>query len=375
MSWFIAAFADVADPRTGNAKRHDLLEVLTMALTASVCGADGCSDFADFAADREDLFREFLRLEHGVPSHDTFSRVFRLLDPAAFQASFGRFIDDLGEAGEGVIAIDGKTLRRSFDRAAGRSPLAVVTAFASATRWVIGQEAFRCAEGDSEILAARALLRCLDLSGRLVTADAIHCQNETAQVILDGGGDYLLRLKTNRPALHDAVAAYFALPEVCAELPAAETTDADHGRIEVRRACVSHDLSWLTGTKRAAGDVVLLPGLACLGMIEATVTRDGRTTTTRHYHVASRPLTPEAFLAAARAHWSIENGLHWVLDVTFDEDRDRSRKDSAPENLSILRKLAINLLKRARPNISIRRKRKRSGWSNDFARSILGQMR
>lgn len=153
----------------------------------------------------------------------------------------------------------------------------------------------------------------------------------------------------------------------------AETSNADHGRIEVRRAIVSHDVSWLKGPKTAAGGLALLPGLACLGMIEATVTRAGKTTTTRHYHLSSRPLTAEAYLAAARAHWSIENSLHWVLDMTFDEDRARNRKDNGPENLAILRKLALNMLKRSRPEISVRRKR--SGWSNDFARSILGQMR
>ena len=375
MSWFACVFASVPDPRTGNAQRHDLLEVLTMALTAAVCGAETCSDFADFAVDREDLFREFLRLDNGVPSHDTFSRIFRLLDPAAFAACFGRFVADLGKAGAGVVAIDGKTLRRSFDAAAGRSPLAVVTAFASATQTVIGQESFRAQEGDSEILAARALLECLDLTGQLVTADALHCQNETARLILGKGGDYLLRLKGNRPALHEMVADYFAHPAVLAELESAETADADHGRIEQRRAWVSHDLDWLKGTKSACGEPVLLPGLACLGMIEATVTRAGKTTTTCHYHVSSRPLNAEAYLTAARSHWSIENGLHWVLDMTFDEDRARSRKDHAPENLATLRKLALNLLRTARPEISIRRKRKRSGWSNDFARSIIGQMR
>lgn len=375
MSWFAAVFEGLPDPRTGNAQRHDLLEVLTMALTAAVCGAETCSDFADFAVDREDLFREFLRLENGVPSHDTFSRIFRLLDPTAFAASFGRFVADLGKAGAGVVAIDGKTLRRSFDAAAGRSPLAVVTAFASATQTVIGQESFRAAEGDSEILAARALLACLDLTGQLVTADAIHCQNETAQLILDRGGDYLLRLKANRPALHEMVTQYFADPTSLAELESAETADADHGRIEQRRAWVGHDLDWLKGTKSACSEPVLLPGLACLGMIEATVTRGGKTTTTRHYHLSSRPLSAKAYLDAARSHWSIENGLHWVLDMTFDEDRARSRKDNAPENLATLRKLALNVLRTARHGISIRRKRKRSGWSNDFARSIIGQMR
>lgn len=186
LSWFTAAFDALPDPRTGNAKRHDLLGVLTIALTAAVCGAETCSDFADFAVDREDLFREFLRLENGMPSHDTFSRIFRLLDPAAFSACFSQFVKDLGAAGAGVVAIDGKTLRRSFDRAAARSPLSVVTAFASATRTVIGQESFRASAGDSEIVAARALLQCLDLTGHLVTADAVHCQSDTAQVILSG---------------------------------------------------------------------------------------------------------------------------------------------------------------------------------------------
>jgi predicted transposase YbfD/YdcC len=375
MSWFREAFEGLPDPRTGNAKLHDLLEVLTIALTAAVCGAETCSDFADFAVDREELFRAFLRLKHGVPSHDTFSRIFRLLDPAAFAACFERFLGDLGAAGAGVIAIDGKTLRRSFEDAARASPLSVVTAFASASHLVVGQESFRAIDGDSEILAARALLRCLDLSGHLVTADALHCQNETAQVILDRGGDYLLRLKGNRPALHDMVADYFADPETLAVLPTAETTDGDHGRIESRRAYVSHDLDWLCGPKRASGEPVLLPGMACLAMIEATVWRGGTATVTRHYHVASRAFIPEAYLSAARAHWTIENGLHWVLDVTFDEDRARNRKDHGPENLATLRKLALNVLRRARPDISVRRKRKRSGWSNAFAQSILGQMR
>lgn len=375
MSWYAKVFAALPDPRTGNAKRHDLLEVLTIALTASICGAESCSDFADFAVDREALFRDFLRLENGVPSHDTFSRIFRLLDPAAFAACFGRFLDALGTAGAGVLAIDGKTLRRSFDDGARANPLAVVTAFASATRVVVGQQSFRVAQGDSEIVAARALLGCLDLTGWLVTADAIHCQADTARVIRDQGGDYLLRLKANHPALHGMVVDYFADPLTLAELNTCETTDADHGRIETRRAWVSHDLSWLRGPKSACSEPVPLPDMACLGMIEATVERNGKTTVTRHHHLSSRRLGAEEYLNAARAHWAVENGLHWVLDVTFDEDRARNRKEHGPENLATLRKLALNVINRARPGVSIRRKRKRSGWSDEFARSILGQMR
>lgn len=375
MSWFASTFKDLPDPRTGNAKRHDLLEILTIALTASICGAENCCDFADFAMDRRSLFQEFLRLENGPPSHDTFSRVFRLLDPAAFATCFGRFLEGLNVASEGVVAIDGKTLRRSFDSVARGNPLAVVTAFASATRLVIGQESFRAADGDSEILAARSLLGCLDLTGLLVTGDALHCQAETARLIRERGGDYLFHLKTNHPALHEAVEQYFADPDTLATCAQTSTTDAVHGRIETRTARVSHDLGWLRGPKNACSEPVLLADLACLGMIEAKVEARGKMTVTRHYHLSSRRLTPEQYLEAARGPWSIENSLHWVLDVTFDEDRARNRKDNGPENLAILRKLALNVLNRARPELSIRRKRKRSGWSDAFARSILGQVR
>ena len=176
-------------------------------------------------------------------------------------------------------------------------------------------------------------------------------------------------------AQHQAVVDYFADAAILATLPGHETTDGEHGRLEIRRAWVSHDIDWLRGPNRATGEPDWLPGLASLGMIEATVTRAGKTTTCRHYHLSSRTLTAADYRAAARAHWSIENGLHWVLDMTFDEDRARARKDNGPENLATIRKLALNLLQTARPGISIRRKRKRSGWSNDFARSILGQMR
>ena len=208
-----------------------------------------------------------------------------------------------------------------------------------------------------------------------MTADALHCQIETAEIILARGDDDLLRLKANRPALHDMVQGYCAVPEILAELDQAQTMDADHGRLEIRRAWVINDLSWRTGPKTACCKPVLLPGLACPGMIDATATRGGKTTTSRHYRVSFRPPTAAARLVPARPHWSIENRLHWVLDMTFDEDRARTRKDHGPENLATLRKRALNLFKRTRPNISVRRKRKRSGWTDDFAQSTLGQLR
>ena len=249
MASLIEKLGEVPDPRRGNAQRHGLLDILTIALVASVCGAESCVDFAEFAEDRETLLREFLSLENGLPSHDTFSRVFRLLDPAAFGRVFEAFLDDLGAGGDGVLAIDGKTLRRSFDRAAGRSALHVVTAFGSGARVAIAQRAV--AEGENEILAARAMLESLALDGMLVTGDAIHAQAGTAAVILAQGGDYLFALKANRPAMLREVEAFFADPP--GGLDAFETTDADHGRIETRRHRVTHDTGWLFSDRRYAG--------------------------------------------------------------------------------------------------------------------------
>lgn len=340
-----ASLGDLPDPRRGNARRHNLLDVLTIALTATICGAESCVDFADFARDREALFRDFLELPGGLPSHDTFSRLFRLLDPAAFAACFGRFLDGLGEAGAGVIAIDGKTMRRSFDRAAGRSALHVVTAFAADARVVVGQVA--AGDKESEIIAARALLGLLDLEGVLVTGDALHCQAETARLIEERGGDWLFTLKMNRPAQHKEVADWFADPKARPE-PEHITTDADHGRIEVRRHVVSHDVGWMLSDRRYPGEA-RLAGLGMIGMVEATVTRDGRTTTLRRYYLSSVAMDAQRFAAAVRAHWRIENSLHWVLDVGFDEDRARNRRDHGPENLTTLRKLALNILLKRPP--------------------------
>lgn len=370
MGWLEACFSELPDPRTGNAVRHDLLEVLTIALTAAICGAESFVDFADFAADRERLFREFLKLENGLPSPDTFSRIFRLLDPAAFAGCFGRFVDRLGTAGQGVLAIDGKTLRRSFDRAAKGSALHVISAFACERRLVLGQTAV--APGENEIAAARTLLRSFDLTGMLVTADAIHCQTETARLVRERGGHYLFALKANRPRSFADVAEFFADPPPG---PAPHvTTDGDHGRIEIGRHWVSHEVGWLFSDRRYSGEPAM-PELATIGMVEAEVERDGRISRARRYYLSSASLAAPAFAEAVRAHWGIENSVHWVLDTTFDEDRARNRKDHGPENLAILRKLALNVLRTARPTISIRRKRKRSGWSDEFARSVIGQMR
>ena len=211
-----------------------------------------------------------------------------------------------------------------------------------------------------------------DRTGALVTGDALHCQAETAALVEARGGHWLFALKANRPLTLAEVERFFADP--ANRVGTHVTTDAEHGRIETRRHAVSAEVGWLFSDRRYPGEPTL-PGLATIGMVEAEVEGANRTSPTRRYYLASAALTPERFAAAVRAHWRIENSLHWVLDTTFDEDRARTRKDHGPENLAILRKLALNLLRTARPDISIRRKRKRSGWSDEFARSVLGQMR
>ncbi len=369
MVWFARCFEDLPDPRTGNAKRHNLLDCLTIALTATICGAESCVEFADFGQDRRALFEEFLELPGGLPSHDTFSRLFRLLDPLHFAACFARFLEHLGEVGPGIIAVDGKTLRRSFDAAAGRSALHVVTAFAAERKLVLAQASTQ--PGSSEKVAAREVLRLIDLRGMLITADALHCSGPTAALVRQRGGDWLFSLKRNCASLFAGAREYFEDPHTM--LPVHTTIDACHGRIETRHHRVSHDVAWMIPT-RSESDEVRLTGLASVAMVEAVVEHKGHTTTSRRYYVSSATLTPERLAEAVRAHWSIE-ASHWVLDTAFDEDRARNRADHGPENLAILRRLALNLLKAARPDISIRRKRKRTGWSDEFARSILGQMR
>ena len=364
MDRFGACFSGVEDPRTGNAQRHDLLEVLFMSLCASLCGAESCVDMADFAEAKEDVLRGFLKLEGGAPSHDTFSRLFRLLDPEQFHDAFQRFMADFAGTRAGVVAIDGKSLRRSFDRAAGASPLHLVSAWASEERLVLGQ--MKVAQGGNEITAVPALLRLLSLEGTTVTMDAMHCQRAPAEAIMAEGGDYVMAVKANQPALHDDVKLLMDDPGAPAD-DSAETVDADHGRIETRRAEVLHDVEWLTQTHR-------WPGLAAVGKVTATREIDRHATTTARYYIASRPLSAAELNRLVRGHWGIENQLHWVLDVVMNEDQARARKDNAPENLALLRRLALNIIKRNKDKGSNRLKFKRAGWDDRFLTKLIAEI-
>lgn len=364
MDRFCAAFEGLEDPRSGNRLEHDLLEILFIALCASLCGSESCVDMADFAEAKEDVLREVLRLEGGTPSHDTFSRIFRLLDPAAFHAAFQRFMADFAAARGDVVAVDGKSLRRSFDRAAGSSPLHLVSAWASEERLVLGQ--VKVAADGNEITALPALLRLLSLEGTTVTVDAMHCQRDAARLIVDAGGSYVMALKSNQPALYEDVRLLMDDPAAPAD-EAAETVDGDHGRIETRRAEVIGDVAWLA----EAHD---WPGLGCVGKITATRESNGRSVTAVRYYLASRPLAAAELNSLARGHWGIENSLHWVLDVVMNEDQARARKDNAPENLALMRRLAINIIKRNKDKGSNRLKFKRAGWDDRFLRKLINEI-
>ncbi len=355
-------FSDVPDPRAPNA-RHELSELLFIALAAVLCGAESCADMAEFGEAKEGLLRQVLRLEHGIPSHDTFSRVFRLLDPDAFETVFRRFMAGFAEALHGVVAIDGKALRGAFERGRRTTPLHLVNVWAAEQRLALAQ---RTAPNRNEVAGALEVIGLLSLADCTVTADALHCHTRMAQAIIDRGGAYVLALKQNQSALYADALALFDAP---ANRPAfAESQDNGHDRIERRRAVVVPVSGWAERHRFA--------GIRAVGRIEAIRQPTGKPAETRtRLFLLSEPLDADALLYAVRAHWTIENQLHWVLDVVFEEDGARNRKGNGPQNLAILRKLALNLL-RAEPSTgSIRRKIKRAGWQDNFLLSLLAQMR
>ena len=364
------AFSGVVDPRTGPARRHDLTEIILMALCAVLCGADTWVDVAEWAEDNEAWLKRYLVLEHGTPSHDTFGRVFRLLDAKVFEACFRDWISGLAGVVAGVVAIDGKTACGSRD--GHNTALHTISAYATASGLCLGQEHTR-GKGN-EIPAIKALLDTLALKGCIVTLDAIGCQTEIAQKILDRGGDYLLAVKDNQKDLADALREFFAEGETWGfgslTISHYQSIEKDHGRIETRQAMWVNDLSWLDKKLRDHW-----PKLAGIGMIERQREINGTVSIERAYYIGSQGITSaESFAQAARDHWGIENSLHWVLDITFREDDCRVRKDQAPHNFAALRKFALALLRQDTqyPKRSLRSRRKTAERLPDYRASLLG---
>jgi predicted transposase YbfD/YdcC len=367
MRKFKKAFRRLADPRADNA-RHDLQTVLFIALAATLCGADSCSDMADFGKSKEGFLRLFLDLEHGVPSHDTFSRVFRLLDPQAFERAFRRFMAAFAKANgfnlTGVVAVDGKALRGAYERGARATPLQMVNVFAVEARMALAQQK---APGRNETAGALEVLELLCLEGCIVTADALHCHRKFAQAVLNRGGDYALAIKANRGRLFTAVAQQFARS---GKRSKAERIDrSSHDRHEVRCATVMRTANFAAQFN--------FPGVVAVGRVTSRRRLRGQRADAPfvRYYLLSKYMSPKRLLHVTRSHWGIENRLHWVLDVHFSEDRNRARKDNAPENLAILRRLALNIIRAHPDRASLRRKIKRAGWDNAFLLAILSHMR
>jgi predicted transposase YbfD/YdcC len=367
MGKFRKAFRRLADPRAANA-RHDLLEILVIALAAVLCGAESCADMAEFGQAKEGLLRLFLRLEHGIPSHDTFSRVFRLLRPAAFEAAFRRFMAAFAKANQlnltGVVAIDGKALRGAFERGSRAEPLHMVNVWAVEARMSLAQQK---AAGRNETAGALEVLELLSLEGCIVTADALHCHRAMARTILERGGDYVLAIKANRGPLFRTVVGQFARSG--ARRIAKQVEPATHDRHEARRATIMRN----TNLDAVHG----FPGVAAIGRITSRRRLHGNRAEAPvvRYYLLSKSMSARRLLQITRSHWTIENQLHWVLDVHFDEDGSRTRMDNAPENLAILRRLALNILRSHPHNASIRRKIKRAGWDDRFLMAMLSHMR
>ena len=370
----LSFFQILPDPRAAN-RRHLLTDIVTTAILAVFCGAEDWVDVQEWGQAQQGWLGEFLALPHGVPSHDTFGEVFARLDPGAFEACFMSFSQRLADASGGrFIALDGKTLRRSFRHAWSDTAIHMVSAYVSANRLVLGQLA---GEGKGqELRLILALLDLLDLRGATVTLDALGCQKAVAQKILDRGGDYVLALKSNQPTLHDQTRALLdeALLEWRDGKPGLkhetyQEVEGDHGRIETRTCWVTHQVRHLPQALRDQW-----PGLAALLVVEACRELPGQVPTReRRYFIASHQQASAKFLAhGVRSHWGVENPLHWQLDVSMREDASRIRLGHGAQNFSRLRRIVLNKLKREKTKkVGIKCKQKICGWSKDYLLQCL----
>lgn len=366
---FTDYFDHLDDPRRDQGKRHLLDHLLVMALCAVVAGADGWDDIATFAHAKADWLGHRLDLKHGTPSGDTFRRVFAALCPEAFARGFVRWVEALAQktAGE-VIAIDGKTLRRSYEKDDPKAALHVISAWASEQHLVLAQE--KVNDKSNEITAIPALLEVLDLEGCIVTLDAMGTQTEIAERIREQEADYVLALKGNQGTLHHEVRAYFEEGQArqwrAMPVTYAQTCDLGHGRKEVRRLWISTDVDWLPKAEAWCD-------LSSIVMLEHERHAPSGISLERRFYISSLAVEAQKMLGIIRRHWGIENQVHWVLDVVFREDESRVRRDHGGQNMAVLRQLALNLLRKEETKrLSLRMKRKRAGWDEAFLAQVVG---
>ena len=374
----IEHFKTLTDPRVDRRKDHDLIDILIIAICTLLCGGETFNDMEDFGYAKQDWFKTFLKLSNGIPSHDTFNRVFAALDPKEFLDCFLRWTQSLREAvAQEIVALDGKALRRALNK--DQSVKYMVSAWAESNGLVLGQ--FKVADKSNEITAVPELLRVLELSGCIVTTDAMGCQKKIAREIVESDADYVLALKGNQETVHQEVRDFLdqtlaeqqgprprgaKVSKAAANLASFETVEKDHGRLETRRYYQSTELGWFA-------DLAKWEGLQSVGMVEAIREVNGERTQERRYYLSSLPLNIELFARAVRGHWGVENKLHWVMDVCFGEDKSRARTGYAAENLATLRRLALNVLKKENTKKrGIRGKQLNAGWDHAYLLRLLG---
>ena len=374
----VTHLAGVPDPRINRMKEHDLTDILVIAVCTMLCAGETFNDMEDFGKAKHDWFKTFLNLRNGIPSHDTFNRVFAAMDPKQFLDCFLNWTQSVRAAvAQEVVALDGKALRRALNK--DQSVKYVVSAWAESNGLVLGQ--LKVADKSNEITAVPELLRVLELNGCIVTIDAMGCQKKIAKEIVEADADYVLALKGNQETVHDEMKTFLdqtvvelqtprlpgaKLSAAAAKLAGLETIDKDHGRFEIRRYYQSTELDWFA-------DKGKWEGLQSVGMVESVRELAGKTTVERRYYLSSLPLGIETFARAIRGHWGVENKLHWVMDVCFREDQSRARTGFAAENLATLRRLALNMLKREKTKKrGIRGKQLNASWDHPYLLRLLG---
>jgi len=367
---FLTHFKPLNDPRVNNANmRHELSDILLLTVLAVICGAEGWSDVERFGKAKQKLLKDILALPNGIPSHDILGDLFARLCPDTLQNCFLNWVQSMASLSQGeIVAIDGKTLRRSFKESGKKGAIHMVSAWATGNQLVLGQ--YKVDEKTNEITAIPELIKLLNLSGSIVTIDAMGCQKKITKAIRKADADYVLAVKENQKTLHDEIKrcldAVIDDNFMIDKTNYIETTEKAHGRIETRRYWITEAVDWISGLENWTD-------LKSIGVVESErhEISSGITSIERRYYIASINKDEKLFASAVRKHWGVENSLHWCLDVTFREDESRIRQGFAAQNMAVVRHIALNFLKKEKSKMSVRGKRKKAGWDDDYLIKVL----